>query len=169
MNEQKIPKLIHFVWVTNPKKPRELVARSEQVSMVEDTMNNMRNYSGWKYHIWTNDKSVLPETVKWANAKGIIVREVTELGFYPEYESIFLQMVDENVVMATDLARFLIVYELGGMYLDTDQVIYEYDERLNSFDYFSYTTHEFSFDLLIAETSFFAGVPLSPIIEEYLK
>ena len=48
--------------------------------------------------------------------------------------------------MASDLARFLIVYEMGGMYLDIDQVMYEYDDRLNSFDFFSYTTHTFSYD-----------------------
>lgn len=81
-------------------------------------MKNM--HPGWKYHLWTNDKSLLPETVKWADAKSIEVREVPELSYYSQYESIFKQMIDENVVMATDLARFLIVYELGGMYLDTD-------------------------------------------------
>ena len=68
-------------------------------------------------------------------------------------------MINDNVVMASDLARFMILYDLGGMYLDIDQVMIEFDDRLLSFDFVGYTTDDFSFDLFIAETSFLASAP----------
>lgn len=72
-------------------------------------------------------------------------------------------------MMASDLARFLILYEKGGLYLDFDQVIYEFDVRLLSFDFIGYTTETFSFGMLITETSFVGSVPSHPIITEYLR
>jgi hypothetical protein len=74
------------------------------------------------------------------------------------------------VVKASDLARFLILHDLGGAYLDFDQVLFEYDERLNpSFDFVSYLTDEFSFGYLIAETSFVMSTKGHPMTIEYLK
>jgi mannosyltransferase OCH1-like enzyme len=49
-------------------------------------------------------------------------------------------MLADNVVMASDLGRFLILHDVGGLYLDFDQVLYEWDEKLNSFEFLSYTT-----------------------------
>lgn len=78
-------------------------------------------------------------------------------------------MIKQNVVMSSDLARFLILYELGGMYLDIDQVIIEFDERLLSYDFVGYTTDEFSFGYWVAETSFMATIPKFPLILEYFR
>ena len=75
----------------------------------------------------------------------------------------------DNVVMASDLARFLILHDLGGLYIDFDQVLYEYDSRLNSFDFISYTTDQFSFGYLIAETSFIGAKPRHPLTVEVLN
>ncbi len=78
-------------------------------------------------------------------------------------------MLQDNVVMASDLVRFLAIYELGGLYLDFDQVLFEYDPRLNSFDFISYTTDQFSFGYLIAETSFIGAKSGHPIALEMLN
>ncbi len=78
-------------------------------------------------------------------------------------------MLNDNVVMASDLARLLVLHDLGGLYLDFDQVLYEYDTRLNSFDFIGYTTDQFSFGYLIAETSFIGARPKHPLIIETLK
>ncbi len=94
---------------------------------------------------------------------------MTELIIFEEYQDIFELMLFENVVMASDLARVLIVYELGGLYLDFDQVIFEYDTRINSFDFVSYTTDEFSFGYLIAETSFIGAMPKHPLTLEMIN
>lgn len=94
---------------------------------------------------------------------------MTELTIFEEYQDIFELMLFDNVVMASDLARVLIVYEKGGLYLDFDQVIFEYDTRINSFDFVSYTTDEFSFGYLIAETSFIGAMPKHPLTLEMIN
>jgi hypothetical protein len=72
--------------------------------------------------------------------------------------------------MASDLSRFLILHDLGGLYLDFDQILFEYDERLNpSFDFVTYLTDEFSFGYLIAETSFVMSKAKHHITQEYLN
>ena len=158
------------MWVTHPKKPRELSNDKEQTSMAQISLQTLRNLTGWKLHLWTNDKKLLPKTVEWAEKEaGLTVRELKELNIFKDYEDLFLHMLDLNVVMASDLSRFLILYELGGMYLDIDQVLYEFDERLLAFDFFGYTTDLFSFGRFIAETSFMASVPGLPLFEEYFR
>ena len=104
-------------------------------------MNKGRNESErWRMTIWTNDRSLLPKTEEWAKKLGIEMREMKELEIFLEYRDVLDRMLADNVVMASDLARFLIVHEIGALYLDFDQVLYEWDERLNSFKYMSYTT-----------------------------
>jgi mannosyltransferase OCH1-like enzyme len=97
------------------------------------------------------------------------MHEISELEIFEEYQETFEVMLLDNVVMASDLARVLIVYELGGVYLDFDQVIFEYDHRLNAFEFVSYTTDEFSFGYLIAETSFIGAMPKHPLTLEMMN
>ena len=75
---------------------------------------------GWHINLWTNEIQLIPKTVEWAQNCRIKVRDVRELEVYKEYQKVFLRMLDDNVVMASDLARFLILYEVGGLYLDFD-------------------------------------------------
>lgn len=94
---------------------------------------------------------------------------MNELAIFEEYQETFEVMLFDNVVMASDLARVLIIYELGGLYLDFDQVLFDYDTRLNAFDFVSYTTDEFSFGYLIAETSFIGAMPKHPLTLEMMN
>ena len=46
-------------------------------------MNVLKKSGGnWKFYFWTNDKSVIPETVSWMEKNGYIVREFKELPSY---------------------------------------------------------------------------------------
>jgi mannosyltransferase OCH1-like enzyme len=90
--------------------------------------------------LWTNDRLLLARTEEWAKGLGMQMRELNELPIFDEYRDVFDRMLADNVVMASDLGRFLILHDLGGLYLDFDQVLYEWDERLNSFEFLSYTT-----------------------------
>lgn len=165
--EPRIPKQLHFVWITK----NGVEAYPDQRLLVEKTMATVnREMPGWGISLWTNDQSQLPETKDWADSLGIETRNLDELGAtFSDYEGLFNVTLQDNVVMASDLARFLILYERGGLYLDFDQVLYEYNTTfLNSFDVLSYTTDQFSFGHLIAETSFIASIPGHPLLETML-
>ena len=45
---------------------------------------------------------------------------MSELSIFEEYQETFDLMISDNVVMASDLARVLVIYEKGGLYLDFD-------------------------------------------------
>ena len=62
---------------------------------------------------------------------------------------------------AADLFRLFIVYNEGGVYLDFDQIIYEYDIALHKFDFVGYSTpyHE---KYLLIEMSYIAGIAGHP-------
>ena len=88
---------------------------------VRDKMNSGRNESDrWKMTLWTNDKSLLPRTEEWAKGLGMQMREINELPIFEEYRDVFDRMLADNVVMASDLGRFLILHDIGGLYLDFD-------------------------------------------------
>lgn len=78
---------------------------------------------------------------------GVEVRELSELpGYYSEYKEIFdYYMIDGlGVGKACDLARMLIVYNEGGLYLDLDFYIEEWDANLNYyFDFYGLRDIEF--------------------------
>ena len=124
----KIPREIHFVWFTRPSKVKEPVELQDQREMVETTarmvqgkMNSGRNESDrWKMTIWTNDKALLPKTEEWGKSLGIVMREIKELPVFEEYRHVFDRMLADNVVMASDLGRMLILHDVGGLYLDFD-------------------------------------------------
>jgi len=118
---------------------RQMVEATAQT--VRDKMNSGRKESErWKMTLWTNDRLLLLRTEEWANGLGMKMRELKELTIFEEYRDVFDRMLADNVVMASDLGRFLILHDVGGLYLDFDQVLYEWDERLNSFEFLSYTT-----------------------------
>jgi len=136
------------VWFAKPSRVKEPVEIEDQRLMVEasaqtvrDKMNRGRNESErWKMTLWTNDRMLLPRTEEWAKGLGMQMRELKELPIFEEYRDVFDRMLADNVVMASDLGRFLILHDVGGLYLDFDQVLYEWDEKLNSFEFLSYTT-----------------------------
>jgi mannosyltransferase OCH1-like enzyme len=48
------------------------------------------------------------------------MRELKELPSFKDHEDVFEILMKDNVVMGSDLARFLILHDLGGLYLDFD-------------------------------------------------
>jgi len=96
----KIPQIIHQTWKTN-----------DVPSCWRDYQRKVRQlHPGWEYRLWTdvdNDAFVRQEFP----------------GFYPVYAGF------ERNIMRADVIRYLIMFKLGGMYLDLD---YEF---LKPFDF----------------------------------
>ena len=64
------------------------------------------------------------------NNMGVEVRELKELSSYDDlYDQIFKHFMKDGlgVGIACDIARMLINYDMGGLYLDLDAYIEEYN------------------------------------------
>ena len=100
MHREMIPKIIHQTWKTN-KIPKKWLPYSQKVKEL-----NLE----WEYKLWTdydNEQFVKNE--------------------YPEFYDIFMGFSRE--IMRADVIRYLIMYKIGGVYLDLDY------EVLKSFDF----------------------------------
>ena len=100
---------------------------------------------GKQYHhyLWTIDKTLIPETVKYAESHGFIMRDLRELkGFDDFWKGVFKYYLDNSpasIGLICDLARMLIVIEEGGFYLDLDFYLESWDQNMmHYFDFFSF-------------------------------
>ena len=77
----------------------------------------------WEHYFWTNEKKAIPQTVKWFQDHGFIVKELRELPrevYDEQIESIIEEFADQKFAAAADIARFAITSEHGGFYMDMD-------------------------------------------------
>jgi mannosyltransferase OCH1-like enzyme len=110
-----IPKIIHQIWIGNKKIPKEY----------KYYMKSWKIYNPeWEYNLWTDDN--LPEI------KNKKVKEILNSNKY-------------HYSIKSDLLRYYILYEYGGLYVDADFECYR------------------NFDCFLNNT-FFAGYESSKII-----
>lgn len=95
----KIPKIIHQTW-KNEQIPQKWVAFQKKVQAL---------HPDWEYKLWTDSDN------------DIFVKQ-----HFPDFYPIF-NALPENVMRA-DVIRYLIMYQVGGVYLDLDY------EMLKPFD-----------------------------------
>jgi mannosyltransferase OCH1-like enzyme len=91
--------------------------------------------------------------VKWFEDNGHVVRELKEL---PSYDEVIGKSMDEYTEFrfgaAADIVRQVIIYDEGGLYLDIDAFIREWDnEWLHYFDSI-YWKDVLKFDSLVVFT-----------------
>jgi len=61
-----------------------------------DTIKNLESTGEkWEHYFWTNDKKAIPESVKWMEEHGFIIREVKEL---KNFDSTWSAILDNYLV-----------------------------------------------------------------------
>ena len=61
----------------------------------------------WKHYFWTNDKGIIPESVKWMEESGYIVREISELKSYDDTMKEAFKVYIEGNLMVGAAADFV--------------------------------------------------------------
>jgi len=94
----------------------------------------------WKHYFWVNDKKILEPTVKELESRGFIVREIDELAFTDDLYLMYLHFIRNGFfAAAADFVRIMILDQYGGLYLDIDHFLFEYDSMINyNFGYFGF-------------------------------
>ena len=113
-----IPKVIHSIWLTNPSSPRELF-KSDIKNIISNKKFFEKDGEKWSYIIWTNDKKLIPKSVKSLEKNNIEVRSIDD---YKSEISLFdeiLSLVKNNKFgMASDILRYELLFNDGGVYAD---------------------------------------------------
>eukprot|EP00347_Sterkiella_histriomuscorum_P023346 403334996 len=125
----------HRVWVTDPQNPREMLDYLGDLNvmhrMIQTNKILQEGNHYWEHIFWVNDRKLLPKTVKWLEDNGFIIRELNQLtmdAFVLKRINILIE--DGQLVQSADVARNLILAQEGGMYIDTDISIEQWDNEI---------------------------------------
>jgi hypothetical protein len=154
---------LHHIWVTSEKKPKEISV--EDIRYILEANNILAGSDQkWEHIIWTNNKSLIPESVRYLEARGIKFREIKELDLKlgKQIEGL---IEERSWGMASDVLRLEIVRCLGGIYSDCNYIFYRHpEEDIYTYDFFGVTSvgSEFSG----AHVNIFGATAHHPILEE---
>ena len=78
--------------------------------MAEISIRTIQGLGGeYEIALWTNEVELLPKTETWCEDQGIKMKSLLSLTNYPDHQELLKRIISENVVMASDLARFMIL------------------------------------------------------------
>lgn len=148
--ENKIPKIIHFVWFG---------PRNFPVNSVQNMRGWVAAHPDWEVYLWTDRKRLPP-------VKGVKVRDVSDFSF-KKLKDLYEQ--SDNWGERSDLFRLEVLSQMGGLYVDHDMVCLKpYDNLHSAYDFFACvgTPHpRVSGYSITACNGHFGAKPKHPIIE----
>ena len=110
---QRIPKVVHFIWIGPRQFPRE---------SVENVRSWMAKNPGWTFNFWTDRQRPLP-------CPGMKMRMIRELNFLKLHDCF---AKSDNYGEKSDLLRYEILYQEGGVYVDHDVKCFKPFDPLNT-------------------------------------
>ncbi len=117
-NQQRIPNVVHFIWIGPQQFPR---------SSVENVRSWMAKHPGWTFNFWTDRERPLP-------CPGMKLRLIHNLSFL-KLRPCFAKA--DNYGEKSDLLRYEILYQEGGLYVDHDVKCFKSFTPLNcTYDFY---------------------------------
>ncbi|MCT4634996.1 MAG: hypothetical protein N4A31_01940 [Rickettsiales bacterium] len=130
-------KQVNGIWLTNKNSPREI--HKDDIKSLIAQKKFFENDGQWSHVVWTNDKSLIPKSVKYLEKHNIEVRSIydykDELKLFDE----IIKLIDVNKLgMASDTLRCSITYLQGGVYADINyKFLQKIDQYCSKYDMFS--------------------------------
>lgn len=160
-----IPKTIHIIWLTDTNEPTMLPLN--WFSLFNETLRICRTQDGWTYHLWLSCLSSLPFDFRCDGFSIIIhlIHALAEEWIAPKaFETAMMQ---RNYGKASDILRYEILYQQGGVYIDVDFAFTQSVEWLHyHYDFYSGMEGESS---ISACNAMIGTKPRHPIIYTCLK
>jgi|GEM_PF-1327784 len=136
-DEDNIPKTVHHIWLTKASKARELF-EADIKNVISTKKFFAQGGEGWSHVVWTNDKDLIPNSVKKLESNGVQVRSIYD---YQDELKLFDQIIEltqkGRYGMASDTLRLSIIWNEGGVYADLnfgfEQSITGYLEKYDFF------------------------------------
>jgi len=114
----RVPKVIHFIWIGPKPFPRE---------SIENVRTWIAKHPDWTIKFWTDRERPLPHK----HMQMARVQDLKFVGLYNCYKK------SENYAEKSDLLRYEILYQEGGIYVDHDVKCFQSFEPLcKAYDFF---------------------------------
>jgi hypothetical protein len=155
----KIPYIIHHVWLTNIKTPKELDPRDIR-NVIQTKQTLKQSTKEWVHIVWTNAKALIPQSASILEKHGIEVRSIQDIKDDLRLYDRIDELIEHKLWgLASDALRYSVVELHGGVYADLDfEFVRNIEGELYKFDYFSQDFVNY----------FFAAKPEHPIVTTLL-
>jgi hypothetical protein len=137
INIEDKPKTVHSIWLTHPENPRELL--QQDIKSLIARKKFFADDGEWSHVVWTNNKKLIPKSVKTLEKNGIEVRSIYEIKDELKLFDKVIELIEQNKFgMTSDILRYSIIDSEGGTYADLNykffQKIWQYVQK---YDWFS--------------------------------
>ena len=141
-----IPHVLHYVWVTQTKNPKEPIVLSPPV---KEHITSNKGLLGYEVNLWTNCVECIPETVsffkkiqgKVLDFKDIPLTNIERNLIYTlinKSEESEYRIANLMLVLTSDIVRANILKHFGGLYIDFDiKILKDISPLLDSSDFWS--------------------------------
>lgn len=123
-DKPRIPLITHHIWLTTQNNPKELP--DQYLAWMKTFPQKNPLSEGWEHLLWVQDKTKLPQSLEKLADSGIQVREIQEI--FPNgwvlQEEFEKAVAEKKFGKASDMLRYALVDEIGGLYADTDTQVF---------------------------------------------
>ncbi|NRA73780.1 MAG: hypothetical protein HRU36_03440, partial [Rickettsiales bacterium] len=130
--DYKISQDLHYVWFSSNQYTAEQ-RKSKFWKHNKYLKENVKATSQWGHYLWTNSKDFIDDDIQQElESLGVEIRTLEELGLDKEQHqklaAASYQFAEQKSFgLATDIARYLIIFKEGGVYIDADYQLFNVD------------------------------------------
>lgn len=160
VDRDSIPNILHHIWLTHPDNPKEIFSGD-----IQTVLKNKKLFSKdpvkWRHIVWTNDKSLIPNSMDYLEKEGIEVISINDYQDNIELFDLIMNLIDlKSYGAASDVLRYAILNHMGGVYADLN---FLFDKGMYE------TLLKYDFLTQDMRNNFFASKPEHIILQKTLE
>jgi hypothetical protein len=169
ISNSSIPLVTHHIYITSNKSPKYIDKIPANIALNSiSTLNNFSNK--WIHYIWTNNiNSIPPAIINITQIK--LIDEFSNNILWKEFSTTLKQAEKDSslFVKASDILRYIILNQYGGIYLDLDYQIYNAENLLKLLSKANFLVGKDEPNNKSIGNSFIAATPNHPITNELIN
>lgn len=160
-NIQKIPPILHHIWLTSDKNPRDINNEQIQKTLRMAEILSLDPYNNWQINIWTNKPEAMITSKPIFEQSNITFSLISTLKLnYVEQNNLDFLISHQYWGMASDNLRYIIIKQLGGFYADIGADFY----RAPGLDLYRYDFLANQWSGSLCANNFFAAKKFHPAL-----
>ena len=119
-NNSRLQNCVHYIWGTHAENPRQISKKN--LHIMRNSINSIRNTNNsTKIILWINQPYSLKEMIFNARESGIKINYFSETKSWQRIYITIEHLIDEfHFGIVSDLMRYAVIYDNGGIYMDLD-------------------------------------------------
>ena len=121
-DQVKIPNILHMHWSTKDQNSGDISQKN-----LKNILGNVRQLNTWQIYMWTNVKTKNLAEISYLESINVTIVDYLSLAKkYKFYVFIFQALEYGSFSLLSDIVRYIVLHEYGGLYLDLDVQLMNY-------------------------------------------